>query len=150
MRKSYISILLAIIACFLTFAFVGCSKTTDNTDNIETITDIEFYADMQAGGDKIVVDYRNGRKDELNFTIEDKEDIDEIVNLILTSHLTNVGISPVAPGDDTDLTVYQGTKAYGLALSGVISNNNDRYTFSEINALREKINVVAREKGLLE
>jgi len=143
MRKSYISILLAVISCFIVFAFAGCSKTTEN---VETITDIEFYADMQAGGDKIVVDYENGTREGFIFTIEDKADIDEIVNLVLTSRLTNVGNEPVAPGDNTHFTVYQGEKAYGIALSGVRSNN-DRYIFSEIEALGQKISAIAIEKG---
>ncbi len=143
MRKSYISILIAVIVCFLTFAFVGCSE---KTENIETITDIEFYVDMQAGGDKIVVDYENGTREGFKFTIEDKDDVGEIVNLILTSHLTNVGNDPIAPGDNTNFTVYQGTKAYGIALSGVISDNDDRYIFSERQALNDKISAIAREK----
>lgn len=142
MRKSIISILIAAVLCCAVFALAGCA---DKSDNIKTITDISFYSDMQAGGDKIDVHFENGTRYGFDFTIKDKTEIEEVVNSVLTTNLTNVGKEPVAPGDNTYFTVYQGTKAYGIALSGVEEGGN-RYAFSERD-LRDKISHFAEAAG---
>lgn len=138
-KKLLLPLLLFFIALF---AMVGCT----NTKTVEYITDIAGYENMESGGDKIEVSFENGKQFGFNFTIEDKAEIDEIVNLVLTTQLINLGNnSPVEPGDNTHFTVYQGENVYGIALSGVMSNDN-RYAFST-NDLREKIRDIAETKG---
>lgn len=88
MKKTVIEFLLSAITCIVLFAFAGC---TDKANQIKSIIDIEYYADMQSGGDKIGVSFENGKKNGFQFTIEDKSNIDEIVNLVLTAKLTNLG-----------------------------------------------------------
>lgn len=138
-KKLLIPLALFFVAVF---AVAVCLKI----QSFKYITDIEGFADMQSGGDKIEVNFENGTQFGFNFTIEDKEDIEDIVNTVLTTRLTNLGKnSPDAPGDNTNFTVYQGDNAYRIALSGVWSNDN-RYAFST-NDLRDKINTIATEAG---
>lgn len=140
MRAKKRMILWLLIVALL-FAMVGCS----DTKTVEYITDIEGYETMQQGGDKIEVYFENGTRYGFPFTIEEQIDIDEIVNLLLSTRLEKLGDGPVAPGDNTHFTVYQGDKAYGIALSGVTSNG-DRYGFTS-NDLRKKISEIAAAKG---
>lgn len=137
-KKLFIPLLLLCIALF---AMVGCS----NTKSVEYITDIAGYENMQLGGDKIEVNFENGKKYGFNFTITDKTVINEIVDFVLNTQLTNSGNSPVEPGNNTSFAVYQGDKVYGIALNGVMSNNN-RYVFSK-NDLRYKFREIAEAKG---
>lgn len=58
MKKTVIAFLLSAITCIVLFAFAGC---TDKANQINSITDIEYYADMQSGGDKIDVSFENGK-----------------------------------------------------------------------------------------
>lgn len=126
-----------LILCIALLAMTGCSA--------KYITDIAGYEDMQTGGDKIEVKFGNGTQYGFTFTIEDKADIDEIVNLVLTTELKNSSNRPVAPGDNTHFTVYQGENTYRIALSGVWAGD-ERYSFTS-DELREKINAVATERG---
>lgn len=130
-----------LLICLSLFAVVGCS----NTKSIEYITDIDYYADMQSDGDKIDVHFDNGTKSGFYFTIEDKTDIDEIVNLVLTAQLNNLGSEPVAPGDNTSFTIYQDTKSYGIALNGIMVNNT-RYIISSTDLIN-KLHSIAEAKG---
>ncbi|MGN0812395.1 MAG: hypothetical protein ACI4MQ_02675 [Candidatus Coproplasma sp.] len=111
MKKTVIAFLLSAITCIALFAFDGC---TDKANQINAISDIEFYSDMLSGGDKIDVDFDNGKKDGFQFTIEDKSNIDEIVNFVLTAKLTNLGNEPPAPGNNTSFTIRQGANSYGI------------------------------------
>lgn len=141
MRKICLLALTAML-CFGMFAFVGCAAASDA---IKTITDIAGYADMQAGGDRIDVQFENGTQYGFRFQIEEKTDLDEIVNLVLTTGLTNLGNVPIAPGDNTCFTIYQSTKTYVIPLGG-IRVNGDLYVFSSSD-LRDKINAIAEAKG---
>jgi hypothetical protein len=143
MKKTGIAFLLSAITCIVLFAFAGC---TDKANQINSITDIEYYADMQSGGDKIDVSFENGKRGGFQFTIEDKSNIDEIVNLVLTAKLTNLGNAPPAPGNNTSFTIHQGAKSYGISSNGINVDNN-RYVLSTNNKLNEKITAIATEKG---
>ncbi len=133
-------LLIPLLLCIALFAMVGCSN------KVEHITDITGYENMQPGGDKIEVNFENGKQYGFIFTIEDKTDIDEIVNMVLNTRLTNLGKnSPDVPGDNTHFTVYQCDNVYKIALSGVRSKDY-RYAFSN-DDLREKIRDVAVAKG---
>ena len=143
MRKSFISILLTTIVCVAAFSFIGCKK---KKAEINTITDIQWYADMQPGGDKIYVNFDKGEQYGFKFVIEDKADIDEIVNLILTTPLTYAGDLPVPPGNNTTFMIYQGTRTYNFSFHGVKATDKDRYYFST-DDIKDKITSVAAEKG---
>ena len=143
MRKSVITIILSAILYIVLFVFAGCS---DTANSINAIKDIELYSDMQAGGDKIDVDFDNGKKYGYRFSIEDKSDINEIVNLVLTAKLTNVGNDTPAPMGNTSLTIRQGANSYGISLNGITIDNNC-YVLSTNGKLREIITAIATEKG---
>ena len=125
------------------FTFVGCKK---KKVIINTVTDIVRYADMQPGGDKIYVNFDTGEQYGFKFVIEDKDDIDEIVELILTTPLTYAGDLPVPPGNNTTFMLYQGTRTYNFSFHGVKANDKDRYVFST-DDLQNKITAVAEAKG---
>lgn len=141
MRKNRISILLAMLLCLTVFPVAGCTPA----ESVQTITDIAAYSDMQSGGDKIVVDFENGTRYGFQFSIEDKAEIDEIVSLVLTTSLMDASDAPVAPGNNTNFTIYQGIRTYGIAFSGVTLDDN-RYVFST-NDIEDKITAIAKEKG---
>ncbi len=144
MRKTAIIILLSTILCFGLFSFVACS----NSDNeINTIKDIEFYSEMKAGGDKIDVDFNNGKKNGFQFSIDEESDIREIVDLVLTAKLTNIVNDAPAPMGNISFTIHQGTNSYGISLNGIVIDNSSRYILSTNDELREKINAIATEKG---
>lgn len=143
MKKAVIAFLLSAITCIALFAFAGC---TDKANQINSITDIEFYSDMHSGGDKIDVDFDNGKNYGYQFSIEDKSDINEIVDLVLTAKLTNVGNDNPAPMGNTSFTIRQGANSYGISLNG-INFDNSRYELSTNGRLHEKITNIATEKG---
>lgn len=141
MRKFFVPLLLSAAACFAV-VFAGCAGKTYKP---EKITNMQYYAEMYAGGDKIDVCFDNGTKYGFNFTVEDKTVIEEIMNILLAAELTDCGNEPPAPLGNTHFTVYQGVKSYGISLSGIFLNGN-RYEFST-RELRDKITAVAEAYG---
>ncbi|MDE5728944.1 MAG: hypothetical protein K2I20_02065 [Clostridia bacterium] len=127
-----------ILVCIALFAAVGCA-------GVEVITDIAGYENFQRGGDKIDVVFENGTQSGFEFTIEDKDEIDEIVNLALTTRLNNAGKRPFAPGQNTYITIYQGEKSYNLNVVGVTSGEY-LYVFATTD-LNDKIRDMAERLG---
>lgn len=142
MRKSYISIIVSAMLYFAMFLFAGCSNTSND---VITITDIEYYSDMQMEADRIEVKFDNSTGNYFKFTIDNKNDITDIMNIVLNDKLNNLGNEAIAPTDNTSFTVYQGEKAYSIALNGVMANGN-HYAFSSID-LQSKITDLAIAQG---
>ena len=75
--KKLIAFVLTLV-CLL--SLVGCAK------EINTITDFSKFADMTKDGtDKIEVTFDNNTGTPFYFTIEEKEDIDEIMDIIFSA-----------------------------------------------------------------
>lgn len=139
MKKLFTSIIIAIISCFCLLSLIGCNKEINN------ITDIERYSDMQLQTDKIEVEYDTNNGSTFNFIIYDKKDIAYIMNIILNDTLKNLGEEP-PNGDSGYLTIYQGEKTYELGIR-INYEGSYYYEFSS-NDLDKKITELAEKAGL--
>lgn len=99
---------------------VGCS----DAKTIVHITDMERYADMQESADSIDVEFDNHTGKPFKFTVEDENDIAEIMNIVLTEELNNLG-KEFPFGDNTSITIHQGEKSYSLSVQ--INSEKDIY-----------------------
>lgn len=140
MRKVFISVLATLFFALLLFS--GCTRTEKI---ITAITDIGYYADMRAEADRIEVKLDNHTGKPFNFVIENKNDIDYIMNIVLNVKLKNLGSGNIAPQDNTSFVIYQGEKVYGVSLSGVTVNGR-HYAFSSTE-LQLKIHDLAIAQG---
>lgn len=141
MKKVLTVVISALLSCILIFAFVGC----EDAANIERITDIGFYADMQRQADKIDVDYDNATQAGFKFSITDENEIEEIMDIIFSETLNDLGKQAYPPMGNTHITIYQGEKAYGMSVR-FITFNNRLYAFSTSN-LSDKIFELATARG---
>ena len=80
---------------------------------ITTISDFSRFADMTRETDKIEVEFDNYSGYPFYFTIEDQEDIEEIMNIIFSASFTKMGTEPNG-GDHTSITIIQGEKEYKM------------------------------------
>ena len=134
--KKLIAFVLTLV-CLLGLA--GCTK------EINTITDFSKYANMTKDGtDKIEVTFDNNTGTPFYFTIEDKEDIDEIMDIIFSASFEKMR-EEVNGGSHTSIKVLQGETAYSM---GVMRNYEGKtgYTFTS-TVLQDKIIELAREAG---
>ncbi len=109
--------IISAIICFLCLSIMiisiaGCS----NAKTIVHITDMERFADMQESADSIEVEFDNHTGKPFKFTVEDKNDIAEIMNIVLTEELANMGKEYPPVGDNTFITIHQGDKSYSLSV----------------------------------
>lgn len=134
--KRLIALILSL-ACSL--GLVGCAK------EINTITDFSRFADMTKDGtDKIEVTFDNNTGTPFYFTIEDKEDIDEIMDIIFSASFEKMR-EEVNGGSHTSIKILQGENVYSM---GVMRNYEGKtgYTFTS-TVLQDKIIELAREAG---
>ncbi len=145
--KKLFALVLATIT--LLFCFVGCDilkkPTGDETGKeITTITDFSKFADMTRETDKIEVEFDNYSGYPFYFTIEDQDDIDEIMSIIFSASFTKMSTEPNA-GDHTSITIIQGEKEYKMH---AFMNKEGQYYYSfSTTELQLKINELAREAG---
>lgn len=137
--------ILSAFICFLCLSItiismVGCS----DTKAIVHITDMERFADMQESADSIDVEFDNHTGKPFKFTVEDENDIAEIMNIILTDELNNLG-KEFPPGDNTFFTIHQGEKSYSLSVR--INSEKDTYYAFSTDKLQSKIIDLATEQG---
>lgn len=132
--------LLLIISCM--FALVGCSNP------VKHITDMERFADMQESADSIEVEFDNYTGKPYMFTIEDENDIAEIMNIVLTEELNNIGKGDIPPGDNTFIIIHQGEKSYSLSVR-INSEKGTYYAFAT-DKLQSKIIALATAWGAFE
>ena len=134
--KKLIAFVLTLV-CLL--SLVGCAK------EINTITDFSKFADMTKDGtDKIEVTFDNNTGTPFYFTIEEKEDIDEIMDIIFSASFEKMR-EKVNGGSHTSIKILQGENVYGM---GVMRNYEGKtgYTFTS-TVLQDKIIELAREAG---
>ena len=144
MRK-FLTVIAATLLSFIAFVMlVGCDKDIV----IECITDIDFYADMQEQADKIDVDFDNDTQEGFKFSITGESDIKEIMEIIFSDSLFDLGKQLKPPGSNTNITIYQGEKAYSLGVQ-YINSNGRLYSFSTRD-LSNKIYDLATARGAFE
>lgn len=148
MKKILFIIAATLLSCIFLVSFVGCGDNDYSNIDIEHITDIEFYADMQKQADKIDVVFDNGTQERFKFFITDENDIEEIMGFIFSDTLLDLGKQHQPPGGNTYITIHQGEKAYSLSVF-FITVNNTLYTFSTRD-LANKIYDLATEQGAFE
>lgn len=142
MKKFWATIVVTLLSGILLFALVGCA------DDISSITDIERYADMQRQADKIDVDFNNGTREGFRFSVRDENDIEEIMEIILSDTLLDLGKQLQPPGFNTGITIYQGEKSYAMNVS-FFPVNGKLYSFSTTK-LKDKITELAIAQGALD
>ena len=136
--KKILSFVLAFLCIFSLF---GCEK------EINHITDFSKYSDMTRETDKIEVTFDNHTGAPFYFTIENKEDIDEIMDIIFSSTFENSG-KEVNDGTHTSIRIFQGEKVYSMHVARNMEGKN-YYAFSTVD-LMNKIEELAREAGAYE
>lgn len=138
--KKTLSLILALITLLL--CLFGCTK------KINTITDFSKFYDMtQYGTDKIEVTFDNYSGSPFYFTVEQQEDIDEIMDIIFSSSFTKMG-KEMNGGDHTSMKIIQGEKKYKLH---AFMNKEGQYYYSfSTTDLLTKIQELAREVGAYE
>lgn len=139
MKKFITAVFAVLSSCILLFSSVGCS------DEISSITDVEWYSDMRKQTDKIDVDFDNDTQEIFKFSITDEEEIGEIMEIIFSDTLLDLGKQLKPPGNNTYITIYQGEKAYILSVL-YIEVGDKLYAFST-RALSNKIYALASAQG---
>ncbi len=137
--KKLIAMVLALV-CVL--GLVGCAK------EINTITDFSKFAGMTKNGtDKIEATFDNNTGTPFYFTIEDKEDIDEIMDIIFSASFEKMR-EEVNGGSNTSIKILQDETTYSM---GVMRNyeGQNGYTFTSTE-LQDKIIELARKAGAFE
>ena len=115
--KKTISFLLIVLALLYALSSVSCvSENNENKKEVNTITDFSRFSDMtKEGTEKIEVTFDNHSGSPFYFTIKDKEDIDEIMNIIFSSSFEKCG--EMNDGSHTSIKIIQGEKEYKMHIS---------------------------------
>ena len=126
----------------LSICFVACTEEADK--EIKTITDFSKFSDMTSETDRIEVTFDNHSGAPFYFTIQDKEDINEIMDIIFSSSFEKQG-KEMNDGDHTSIKIIQGENTYNMHIS---RNKEGQYYYSfSSNKLQDKIIELAREAG---
>ena len=143
--KKLIAFVLALV-CVL--GLVSCvSGSNENEKEVNTITDFSKFADMTKDGtDKIEVTFDNYSGSPFYFTIEDKENIDEIMDIIFSSSFDKCG--EMNDGSHTSIKIIQGEKEYKMHVS---TNKEGAYYYSfSTSDLFLKITELGEDAGAFE
>ena len=140
MKRTFIALVASVFSCLLLFAFAGCS------DKVLFITDLEHYSDMQRQTDKIDVHFDNGTQEGFYFSITEKNEIEEVMEIIFSISVSNRIDPNFAAPDNTSITIYQGEKSYSLGVR-FVDDNNSRYYFCTGGNLAEKLHNLATARG---
>lgn len=124
------------------FGLLGCAK------EIKSITDFSQFVGMTRDGmDKIEVTFDNGSGSPFYFTVDDKSDMDEIMDIIFSSSFENIG-KEVNDGGHTTVVIVQGENEYNMHV-GVNKDGKYCYAFST-DDLQNAINKLAKNAGAYE
>lgn len=116
-------------------------------EKVGTITDFSKFSNMTRETSKIEVTFDNNTGAPFYFTIEDQENIDEIMNIIFTDTFENMG-EEVNDGNHSSIKIIQGERIYDMSLS---ANKEGKYYYSfSTTDLYDKIIELAREAGAFE
>ena len=133
-----------IIMLAMIMSFVGCAGD-DGTAQISTITDFKRFAEMSRDTDRIDVTFDTLSGYPFYFTIEDSNDIEEVMNIIFSSSLNKLG-EEVNDGNHTYIKIVQGDDTYTMSVS---SNKEGKYYYSFSSTdLADKITILAIEAGV--
>ena len=134
--KRLIALFLAVL---ITVSFVSCTK------EVNTITDFSKFEGMTKDGtDKIEVTFDNYSGYPFYFTIEDKDNIDEIMEIIFSASFNKME-KEVNGGDHTSMKIIQGERVYNMH---AFMNKEGRYYYSfTTTELLSKIQELAKEAG---
>ena len=144
--KKLIAIVLALV-CVLGLVSCGIGNN-ENEKEVNTITDFSKFSDMTKDGtDKIEVTFDNNTGVPFYFTIEEKEDIDEIMDIIFSASFEKMR-KEVKGGSNTSIKILQDETTYSM---GVMRNyeGQNGYTFTSTE-LQDKIIELARKAGAFE
>lgn len=116
-------------------------------EKVGTVTDFSKFSNMTRETSKIEVTFDNNTGAPFYFTIEDQENIDEIMNIIFTDTFENMG-EEVNDGNHSSIKIIQGERIYDMSLS---ANKEGKYYYSfSTTDLYDKIIELAREAGAFE
>lgn len=116
-------------------------------EKVGTVTDFSKFSNMTRETSKIEVTFDNNTGAPFYFTIEDQEDIDEIMNIIFNDTFENMG-EEVNDGNHSSIRIIQGERTYDMSLS---ANKEGKYYYSfSTTDLYDKIIELAREAGAFE
>ncbi len=139
-----------VLAFVLITCLIGCVNWNDSKEDnkeIHSITDFSKFSDMTRETDKIEVTFDNYSGYPFYFTIEEQEDIDEIMNIIFSSSFEKQG-KEMNDGSHTSIQIIQGEKEYGMHIS---RNKEGEYYYSfSTTELYDKITELAEEAGAFE
>ena len=132
-------LLALFLAVLITVSFVGCTK------EVNTVTDFSKFEGMTKDGtDKIEVTFDNYSGYPFYFTIEDKDDIDEIMEIIFSASFNRMD-KEVNGGDHTSMKIIQGERVYNLH---AFMNKEGKYYYSfTTTELLTKLQELGREAG---
>ena len=123
-------------------SLLGCSK------EINSINDFSKLSSMKRDAtDRIEVEFDNYSGAPFYFTIEDQEDIDEIMNIIFSSSFKRME-EDASGGDHTSIRIIQGENQYKLHV--FMNKEGNRYYSFETSELQDAISGLAREAGAFE
>ena len=131
-----------IFALFIFFtlmlSLIGCEK------EINSISDFSKFSGMTKETDRIEVTFDNYSGYPFYFTIEDREDLDEIMDIIFSSSFNKMK-DEVNGGDHTSLKIIQGDNVYNMH---TFMNKEGRHYYSFATTdLQNKIRELAEEAG---
>ena len=141
--KKLLILPLSLVLLLMSFVcFVSCTEEVDK--EINTITDFSNFSSLTRATDRIEVTFDNHSGAPFYFTIEDKEDIDEIMDIIFSSSFQKRG-KEMNDGDHTSIKIIQGENEYRMS---VVNNKDGQYYYSfSTTEIQDKIIELAREAG---
>ena len=143
--KKLIALVLALVCALGLVSCVGVNNESEK--EVNTITDFSRFADMTKDGtDKIEVTFDNHSGSPFYFTIEDKENIDEIMDIIFSSSFDKCG--EMNDGSHTSIKIIQGEKEYTMHISR--NKEGESYYSFSTSDLFLKINELGEEAGAFE
>ena len=141
MKKTIAAVISFLCLAVTVISTAGCF----NAKTIIRITDMERFADMRDTADSIDVKFDNHTGKPFKFTVEEENEIAEIMNIVLTEELMNIGKGLPPAGDNTYITIHQGGKSYGLSVR-INSEKANYYSFAT-DKLQSKIINLATARG---
>lgn len=127
-----------LIVFVLSLSLIGCEK------EVKSISDFSKFSGMTRDTDRIEVTFDNYSGYPFYFTIDDREELDEIMDIIFSSSFNKMG-NEMNGGDHTSLKIIQGEKVYNMH---TFMNKEGRYYYSfATTELQMKIRELAEEAG---